>query len=176
MKWIISSKQEIVVDKNQLDARHNFIKQVTGAQVTNWSLLQLGGKSTNSFLCCTSNDGVDGTFITAHIGEVVKLCHFPEIANSHFVIANTCIWEDDSDKQILSTLMKLNKRVELWFAKQKTTLEGNMILRQSNTLTNVGRFGFQSSISERELFTNRRNGLLPAIMKAFVRVSLIYKV
>lgn len=173
MRWILGkgNKNEIAVDSDQVRARRNYIQCVTGAEVSAWSFIQVNGQVCNKYLCCMSNDGIDGTFITAHIGDVYNLCSFREICNGKFVVANTCIWTRMSHKELLFRMMRVNREVELFFAKQELSVDINSIFRQSTTLTNIGRFGFQTSLSERKLFANRGKGLMDAIRESFIRVS-----
>lgn len=170
MKWIISAGKDIVVDTNQLLARLDYIQHVTEAEVTNWRFLPIKGAK-SKFLACSSKEGLDGTFITAHIDEVLLLSSFGIVANSKFVIANTCIWEKLSDKEVLNRLRRQNIEVELWFAKQELSLQGRYVLRQSTLLSNIGHFGFQTSVSERKLFANRRKGFVNAVHESFDRVT-----
>lgn len=171
MRWIIGTGKDIAVDSNQVRARGEYIHLVTGAEVSAWDFIQVDGQVCKEYLCCNSNDGIDGTFITAHIGDVYKLCSLREIYIGKFVVANTCIWERMSHKKLLSNMMSFNRGIELWFAKQELSVDSNRIFRQSTTLNNIGRFGFQTSLSERKLFTNRCKGLMEAIRVSFVRVS-----
>ena len=171
MRWIIGTGKDIAVDNSQVQARREYIQRVTGAKVSTWSFIQVNGQVYREFLCCTSSDNIDGTFITAHIKDVYNLCSLREICTGQFVVANTCIWERMSHKKLLSSMMSFNRNIELWFAKQELSVDGNKIFRQSTTLNNIGRFGFQTSLSERELFTNRKKGLMEAIQMSFVRVS-----
>lgn len=171
MRWIIGNGKDIAADSNQVRMRGDYIQRVTGAEVSTWSFILVNGQVCKEYLCCTSNDGIDGTFITAHIGDVYKLCSLREICMGKFVVANTCIWERMSHKNLMSSMMTLNRDIELWFAKQELSVDGNKIFRQSTTLNNIGRFGFQTSLSERELFMNRGKGLMEAIRMSFVRVS-----
>lgn len=173
MRWIIGTGKDIAVDINQVQARRNYIQSVTSAEVSDWSFIKVGGQICKEYLCCTSNDEIDGTFITAHIGDVYKLCALREIYMGKFVVANTCIWEKMSHKKLLSNMKIYNQDIVLWFAKQELSIDGNMIFRQSTTLNNKGTFGFQTSLSERELFKNRRKGFMEAIKESFVRVSPI---
>ena len=170
MRWIVD--KDIDVDSSQMRAaRGNFIHLVTGAEVSAWGVIQVNGQIRKEYLHCTSNDGIDGTFITAHIGDVYKLCSLREIYTGKFVVANTCIWEKMSNKKLLNIIRSFNRDIELWFAKQKLSVESNRILRQSTTLYNFGEFGFKTSLSERKLFTNRGKGLMEAIRVSFDRVS-----
>ena len=125
------------------------------------------------FRSCESKDSLNGVFITAHIGDVIRLCKTKEIAMRDFVIANTCIWERYSERHTLDYMMKYNKNVKLWFAKQALSVEYKNILRQSVTLQNIGKFGFQTSVSERRLFANRRKGFIEAVNLSFDKVSPI---
>lgn len=170
MRWILSTGRDIVVDNSQLEARHNYIQLVTGAVLTDWNVLQIKGIG-KRFWYCISDDGLKGTFITAHIGEIQLVCSSHEIANGDFVVANSCIWEKSLDKHILRGMMAINRSVELWFAKQEVSVEGGYFLRQCTTLNNLGQFGFQTSLSERQLFAKRRNGFMAAVREAYVKVS-----
>lgn len=170
MRWIVSSGKDIYVDSSQLQARLNYIRQVTNAEVTEWKILQVKGTN-KKFLYCISDDGLNGTFITAHIGEVRLICSLYEVARGDFVIANSCIWEKSLDKQILQNMMEVNRSVELWFAKQEVSVEGGHMLRQCTTLNNLGQFGFHTSLSERQLFTKRRNGFMAAVRESYIKVS-----
>lgn len=174
MRWIVSSGEDIAVDGDQLQARRNYIRRVTNADVTAWNYISVNGQVQKEFLCCTSRDEVNGTFITAHIGDVYKLCSLREICNSNFVVANTCIWVRTSHKKLLLQMMRDNYEAELFFAKQELFIDSNRIFRQSTTLNSFGQFGFQTSMSERELFRNRNDGLMEAIRESFIRVSPIF--
>ena len=50
-------------------------------------------------------------------------------------------------------------------------VEENYNLRQSTLLSYVGEFGFNTSLSERLLFSNRRKGFMKAVFLAFNKVS-----
>ncbi len=171
MRWIVSTGKDIVVDNSQLKARLNYIRKVTDAEVSDWKVMRIKGYDSKKFLYCISNDGINGTFITAHIGEVQTICSLLEVAGGDFVIANSCIWEKSLDKHMLRCMMKFNRSVELWFAKQEVSVESGCMLRQCTTLSNLGRFGFHTSLSERQLFSKRRNGFMAAVREAFVKVS-----
>lgn len=173
MRWIVSAGADIVVNTAQLEARRTFIAEVTTAAVSPWSPLQVPHAPTLRFLYCNSADGVDGTFITAHIYEVYELCALPQIAGGTFVVANTCIWERMAHKKILAQLLLQNRNIRLWFAKQELSIDACGIFKQSTTLINLGEFDFQTSFSERELYRYRKNGLLATIEKAFQPVSPI---
>lgn len=156
-----------------MSARLQYIHSVTNTAVTEWMPTQKSTFLPKPFFYCMTNDGLNGIFITAHIDEVRRLCSLQEIALSDFVIANTCIWKKSSNKHILYCMMQINNKVELWFSKQTLTVEENYNLRQSTLLNNVGEFGFNSSLSERLLFSNRRKGFMKAVSLAFNKVSPI---
>jgi hypothetical protein len=69
-------------------------------------------------------------------------------------------------------MMAQNRDVELLFAKQELSIDRYQVFRRTTTINSVGRFGFQTSRSERELL-NRKNGLEHALRKSFERVSPI---
>lgn len=171
MRWIISSDSLVYVDAANMSARLQYIHSVTGAEVTGWAVARKSSIFPKSFYYCMSNDGLDGTFITAHIGEVRRLCSLQEIAAGNFVIANTCIWEKSLNKQILYHMMKINRKIDLWFSKQSLSVEENYRLRQSTMLSKLGEFGFDTSLSERILFSNRLKGFMKAVTLSFNKVS-----
>lgn len=156
-----------------MSARLQYIHSVTGSEVTGWNAIRKSSILPKTFFYCMSNDGLNGTFITAHVGEVRQLCSLQEIATGDFVIANTCIWEKPLNKQILYRMMKINRKIDLWFSKQSLSVEENYILRQSAMLSKLGEFGFDNSLSERILFSNRRKGFMKAVKIAFNKVSSV---
>lgn len=83
MRWIIGN--DIAVDSNQVQARRDYIQYVTGTEVSDWSFIQVNGQVSRRFLCCTSKDEIDGTFITAHIDDVYKLCSICEVYGGKLV-------------------------------------------------------------------------------------------
>lgn len=105
---------------------------------------------------------------------MVEICKSPGIGKFDFVVANTCIWEDGYEKQILSELMHARQDIILWYAKQVVSLESGLALRKTNELENKGMFGFPTSKSERILFKNREKGFMNALKVAFDKVSAIY--
>lgn len=172
MKWIVSSRPEIVQNLSELCARNKFIQLVSNASVTNWDILR-DFRGVNRFYVCFTDDGINGIFVTGHIEEVMELCRSEQVDTCDFVIANTCIWNRLNDKSILYELLKKHSEMKLWFAKQKLSCETNYWLRKTNTLSDVGTFGFPTSKSERILFENRRKGFMVAVEKAFDKVSPI---
>jgi len=173
VKWILGAGKDIAVDSNQIQARTDYIRRVTGGNVTDWQYIRIDGAIDNRFLCCTSDDAVDGTFITAHIGDVINLCSLKQVCESKIIIANTCIWVKMADKNLLRQLYSPNPNVELYFAIQELSIDAARTFRQSTTLLNVGEFGFQTSLSERKLFRNRNKGFEAALKSSFMKVSPI---
>ena len=169
----MSASRDISVNEAQLNARKSYIEDVTCSSVSEWSYFEMPRVSSLCFYCCNSDDGIEGTFITAHINQVQALCTVPKIAQSQFVVANTCIWRRMSHKKILAQLMAYNRNIRLWFAHQELSIDSFRNFRHSTTLINIGQFGFQTSFSERELYWHRKEGLLNAIKKAFRPVSPI---
>jgi len=172
VKWIVSARPEIVRNLSELYARSEFIQLVSNARVTNWDILR-DFRGIDKFYVCFTDDGVNGAFVTGHIEEVMELCRSEKVADCELVIANTCIWNQLNDKSILYELLKKHSEMKLWFAKQELSCETNYWLRKTNTLSDVGTFGFPTSKSERILFENRRKGFMVAVEKAFDKVSPI---
>ena len=49
----------------------------------------------------------------------------------------------------------------------------NSTIEESTTVEDIGKFGFQTSVSERKLFANRRKGFMEAVNLSFDKVSPI---
>lgn len=173
MVWILATDKGIAGGVEELAARREFIQSVTVVRVSEWRYLRIGDKLSQRFVCCVSDDGINGIHITAHIDDVFRLCLLNEIWSSSFVIANTCIWKKGSDKKLLWQMLTLNREIELYFAKQELSLDRIGVLHQSVTLNSFGTFGFQTSVSDRELFRNRKKGFVEAMKKAYIKVSPI---
>lgn len=171
MIWILSSDEEIAVNRNQIQARKSYIQNVSNADVSPWRTMELNGKV---FYVCTSYDDLNGIFITAHVQDVMSVCSIPYFCTCELIVANTCIWHMGAEKEILKRMTYFNKNIELWFAEQKLFIDRNQTLRLSTELKNIGLFGFQTSLSERKLFRHRSKGLLKAIQNSFVKVSPIF--
>jgi hypothetical protein len=175
VRWIIGSGKDITSDNNQLSSRRNFINLLTNADVSEWKYLKVNGRVFKDFLCCVSFDCTDGTFITAHMqnNNFPFLFSLHEVNKGNFVVANTCVLEKPFDTNLLYTLMSYNRNIELFFAKQELTIASNRLFFHTNTINNFGEFGFQTSLSEREMFKNRKKGLINSIRESFDRVSPI---
>ena len=173
MKWIVSTRGEIVLTIQELNSRSEFIRLVVGIEPTPWKVIWTSNERHRFYICFT-DDGINGVVITGHIGEVAELCRSMQIDDCEFVVANTCVWEHLNDKQILYMLRQRQARIKLWFAKQELSMEKEYYLRNTNILSDVGDFGFPTSKSERILFANRKKGFIVALEKAFEPVSPIF--
>ena len=98
MRWILGTNKEIAIDNDQIQARRNYIQCVTGAEVSAWGFIQVNGPVRKKYLCCMSDDGIDGTFITAHIKALRKIL---------------CKFEFSSDKN-LSSFFDLQRESKEW--------------------------------------------------------------
>lgn len=49
MRWILGSGKDIVVDIDQLNARTEYIRRVTGTDVSDWRPIQVNGKTDRRF-------------------------------------------------------------------------------------------------------------------------------
>jgi len=176
VRWIIGSCNDIAGGINQLFARKRFINLLTNADVSDWSFLKVNGQILDNFLCCVSNDYIDGTFITAHMqnNNFSFLFSLHEINKGKFIVANTCVLEKHWDKGLLYSLMRYNRNIELFFSQQELSLASNHLFYQSTTIDDVGKFGFPTSFSERKMFKNREKGLYNSIRESFNRVSLLF--
>jgi len=167
--WILEAG--ICASSKELEARKEFIQEVTGAEVSEWVCYNLYERP--KFFLCISNDGVNGTFITAHVNKIYNFYRLKQVYEDSFIVANTCMWEKQWDKDLLRRIQSINKGTELWLSKQDVSIDYHYLLHKSTTLYRYGRFGFYTSLSEREMFSNRKSGLLEAIRKSFIRVSPI---
>lgn len=170
MKWIIGAGRDIIQNEGQLISRSKYIQKVTKAEVTPWKYIQIKGVP-QGFYVCMSKEEIDGSFITAHIGDIILLSSINCVADSEFVVANTCIWTPLADKEVLGRLRLINPHIQLWFAKQELSIEGGCQLRQTNLISDVGNFGFPTSRSERVLFAKRKKEFKDALSEAFELIS-----
>ena len=154
-------------------ARLQFITDITGVVPTPWSLIEFSNNK-YCFWGCKTEDSLNGVYITAHNFEVVYLCKEKVLQNMDFIIANTCIFREELDTDILRLLRKRNKDVVLWYAKQEIEMTEDHIFRKTNTINDVGNFGFFTSKSDRLMFRYRKRGFLPALELAFDKVAGLY--
>lgn len=165
MLWIVESS--LIGTEMEKKARLDFIKEVTGDKRVSWQKLS-SFYFWFDYYYCTSDDGIDGVFITAHNYNVRAICNWKGIASKDVVVANTCVYVENLDKIIFEGLVKKNPTVKLYYAKQETDKNGE----RTNTISDVGNFGFMTSKSERILFLNRSKGITEGINKGFDLVEL----
>lgn len=177
MDWIVGIDKEIAGNREQLQARKEYIRQVTGANVSKWETIA-GNGLLHGFVICTSLDGVDGTVVTAHIYDVWWLAGLDWVFKKPLLVANTCVWQVGNDKKLLAQLQEKNPEIELRFAKQEIQFNPQASsVRLHVKLSNVGTFGFCTSKSERELFEDSfQFEFRPALERAFPRVCGVQSV
>ena len=69
-----------------------------------------------------------------------------------------------------------NADISLWYAKQDVEMTEDHIFRRTNTIRNVGTFGFMTSKSERLMYRNRSKGFMKALELSYDKVSSLYGV
>ena len=156
-------------------ARLKFINDITGVVPTPWKCVRFHDGGT-PFLLCNTVDNLNGIYITAHNYEVVEMCKTEYVSKVDFLAANTCIYRENLDTDILWFLKEKNKNIRLWYAKQEIELTSDHVFRNTNTLRNVGTFGFMTSKSDRLMFKNRKKGFEVALRLSFDKVSELYGV
>ena len=171
MQWILGYGDGVEVTPQQLDARLDFIKDVTNADVSPWGPLVVREAAMPlPFLTCASEDGISGVFITAHANAVHFLCKRLYLGQKDIIVINSCLLIPNYGKQLLEVLSSTNPQIELFFAKQETIYPGGPRLVKCVTISNIGEFGFQTSTSERNMFRYRKLGLKNAIYVSFDKV------
>lgn len=175
MYFLLSTNLAIMEKRENIEARLEFIKDITGVVPTPWEPVEFykGGKM---FLMCHTDDQISGIYVTAHNYEVGHICRQGVAAKVDFFVANTCIYRNDLEIDILNMLRKWNKDIQLWYAKQELELVNHYELRNTNTITEVGTFGFMTSKSDRLMFKNRKLGFEKALKLSFDKVSGLYKI
>lgn len=170
MIWIVS--KAALSSEKELVYRHRFIEDVTLASVSPWleRTCVFSGflRIPVVFYQCTSDKGEYGIMITAHINEVPAILGNILTDKKTLVIVNSCIIRKNIRNICLSIVKARNTQSELFFAKQEVSDSGALV----NYVDNVGTFEFGTSVSERELFTHRKEGLIKAIRLAFDKVAV----
>lgn len=174
MYFLISTDSDIMGTKDNREARLGFIYEITGVVPTPWKGVKFFNDG-HTFLMCSTPDGINGIYITAHNYEVVEICNSGIVRKVDFLVANTCVYTDNLDTYILWLLKKNNKDIRLLYAKQEVELTNDYVLRNTNILTDVGTFGFMTSKSDRLMFKNRKKGFDEALLLSFDKVSGVYK-
>lgn len=170
---MVSSDVEICGTSEEMFKRQLFIRKITGFEPSAWRSFCVSDMC-KPFWWCKTTDGINGVYITAHNYDVFMLCGFKCIYNMEFVVANTCEFGQDTDTRLLETLRKHNAEAELWFAFQEVELVEDGVIRNTNTLSNCGTFGFLTSKSDRLIYRNRKKGFIDALRTSFYRVSGVY--
>lgn len=170
MIWVVS--KTVCKTKQELDYRHNYIKEITNANVSNWKEFEC----TNSrfvffpwkveYYMCLSDRGEYGIVITAHINEVSAIFNNIIRNKCAIVVVNSCELVKGGSTKFLDMVLSKNKQSELFFAKQDINENGEFV----NYADNVGKFGFRTTLSERQLFMQRNIGLTKAIRKSYEKV------
>lgn len=92
VQWIFGYGDGIEVTPQQLDARLDFIRDVSNAGVSPWKPLVIRGAAMPlPFFTCTSEDGIPGVFITAHADDVRFLCERLYLGQKDIVVINSCL-------------------------------------------------------------------------------------
>lgn len=168
MIWIVSKR--VSGSESELKCRHQFIENVTQVRVSPWNKRVCAAnrrfQSPVEFYQCASNKGEYGIIITAHINEVLAIVENVLTNKKALVIVNSCIIKNYIKNKYLGIVKARNSQSKLFFARQERSNTGVLL----NYIDNVGTFGFATSVSERELFIHRKEGLIKAIRLAFDEV------
>ena len=168
MIWIVT--KTVCKSQEELEHRHKYIQDVTGARVSPWCEFECKrlGVFPAKFGCykCQSDKGEYGVIITAHINEVTTIINNIIGDKRAIVVANSCEWERGFSKKILDLVNTKNRNSELFFAKQQKDDNGHLV----NYADDIGEFGFKTTLSERKLFRQRQSGLIKAIRIAYDKV------
>ena len=98
------------------------------------------------------------------------LCEGLYLGQIDIVVINSCLLIPNYGKRLLEILSIANPQIDLFFAKQETIYPGGPRLVKCVTISNIGEFGFQTSVSERNMFRNRKRGFKDAIYASFDKV------
>ena len=175
MYFLLSKSPDIMGTEDNTRARLGFIQDITGVVPTPWKSIRFH-KGGEWFLICNTDDNINGIYVTAHNYEVVHICNEGVAAKTDFFVANTCIYSNNLEMDVLALLRQWNKNIQLWYAKQELELIDGYVLRNTNTITEVGTFGFMTSKSDRLMFKNRKKGFEKALQLSFDRVSGLYRI
>ena len=98
-----------------------------------------------------------GLIITAHMNiEVQPILQQILSQKKALVVINSCEIQKSAKEECYRIITSKNSQSEMYFAKQEVSDSGYRI----NYMENVGAFGFPTTLSERELFQQRRLGLI----------------
>ena len=182
MIWLICARKGVDANREQFQSRTQYIQQATGAcAVSDWLPIQ-----NRDCFCCTSNDGINGAFITAHFNDVDMLFELYHVNSCDFIVVNTCLM----DRWRIAELRMLRDAmgVDMWIPRQRLfvmakddasvrSLISNNLLKDEGLMVVLfadydwlGTFGFQTSLSERLLFKNRGKGFMAALGESFIKL------
>ena len=169
MIWVVS--KSLVASKEELDSRHQIIQEITQAKVTPWTKQCCIGARWPyrliEFYQCTSQKGEYGLVITAHMNiEVQPILQQILSQKKALVVINSCEIQKSAKEECYRIITSKNLWSEMYFAKQEVSDSGYRI----NYMENVGAFGFPTTLSERELFQQRRLGVVKAIRAVYDKV------
>lgn len=159
--WIVT--KSLVHTDQELINRREYISTVTDCKVTQW----MENKTVQGipFFSCISQKGEFGLFISAHmISEVPAILKEVIPRKRSVVVINSCGVKESEIEKCVSIVKQRNNNSIVYWSKQEQINEFLV-----SYMDDVGTFGFSTTISERELFQNRRLGLMLGIKKSFVR-------
>lgn len=170
MFWIVTKK--LTKSEEELDNRYKYIENVSGVRPTLW--IKCKYKSDRfpyhfvEYYKCNTKKGEHGFIITAHMNLEVQTILMNELtAKRAIVVLNSCYLKNTVINECCSIIKSKNEQSEILLAKQKFSPEGFGI----NYCENVGTFGFSTTVSERELFQHRREGLIKALRNSYYRIA-----
>ena len=171
MIWVIS--KSLVASKEELDNRRQVIQEITQAKVSSWAehccSYVRWPHTPFEFYQCTSRKGEYGVVITAHMNrEVQPMLQQILSTKKALVVINSCELQKTAKEECFHIIKSKNSQSEMFLAKQEVADSGYKV----NKMENVGTFGFPTTVSERELFQQRRLGLERAIRAVYDRVIL----
>ena len=105
--------------------------------------------------------------VTAHINEVPRILLSVLSDKKALVFVNSCAINTKTQRLCLDATQYKNRNSELFFAKQEKNMDGFYL----NYIDDVGAFGFGTTLSDRELFQNRRLGLVKALRSVYCKVK-----
>lgn len=171
MFWIVSNTV-CKSSESELKHRYDYIKEVTNTKVSPWRNIVcqnnslLGVRKKISFFQCKSEKGEYGFIITAHITEIPYILDTILSNKRSIIVVNSCLIKKNIESKVLNYVKNKNSMSELFFAKQQEDDAGHLI----NYVDNIGKFGFETSVSERILFKNRNQGLVKSINIAYDKI------
>lgn len=169
MIWIVS--KALVTSEDELNNRHRFVKDITQSEVSPWSLHCCQSnrwlQKSIEYFQCTSHKGEYGVVITGHMNiEVQPILQHVLTNKKALVVINSCEIKKSAKEECFRIVTEKNKHSEMFFSRQELSESGYKI----NYIESAGTFGFRSTISERELFQQRKLGLVKAIRMVYDKV------